>query len=503
LKSTKPETEIKEYLGCYNTLLSLAAAGSAGKFSALASPTLSKQETVSNLHDYVSNLACTGVNAQFPWVSLVEFLPRIGRLSFQLLCASIFFRVKSLPKSCIYFRTWLVPKSFQDDTLVDDYFRTLPDELSTSNEVIVSFQPLDYSLLVEFGRAARKRNQIISVGLLSVIDILKLILTYITSGRAKVVGSYIYNNRDIAPAINRSLLIDYFRLRSFQAYLDREICRKLRGYELKAFIYVFENQSWEKACCATLDRKITRLIGYQSSGFSNIFLNFFPTPLDAEKDPMPDTILTVGALFTRYLLEHSTYIIPVKTFAALRFVFPSDGKKYFVRKPNPNILKRVLYAFPVQFDQYGSTLEDLFKVFEGTSIEVHLKFHPVVRIDRIKILRDLPENFSVIDSVDMERLRDTYDVVLFDDNSFGLESLIFGVRSYQYNGYKRISCNRFFYFDLWNPNIDFIGLVGLKDAIEVGSYEKNYEINHLHNYFNSMYKLNLGACSDLSDVILA
>ena len=65
------------------------------------------------------------------------------------------------------------------------------------------------------------------------------------------------------------------------------------------------------------DRGI-RLIGYQSSGFSPVFLNFFPTEKDEKQHPAPVIVLTVGYYFQRYLLEHGHYLVPVEPFAALR-----------------------------------------------------------------------------------------------------------------------------------------------------------------------------------------
>ena len=482
------QTDDNDYFGEYNNLLSFVTVELRDNFAAIASPTLSKQETVTNLYTHVCAQAHTKKIPTFPWRSLIEFTPRLALAFFNLVYASLRFRVKQLPSNSIYFRTWLVPRCVQGEELYDDYFRTLPDDLSHGNNIIVSFQPLDYSLLKKAKGINKKDNYIIAVGLLSVADIFKLMIDYVFTAHLKIKGCYNYENRDIAPVINQSLLLDYLRLRSFQAYQEKYICQKLLRFNLKAFIYVFENQSWEKACCSILNRNGTRLVGYQSSGFSPIFLNFFPTRLDAQIQPMPDVILTVGDLFTKYLLNHGNFKIPVRTFAALRFSYPNDGTRYAVLEPNPKLLRKILYAFPVQASQYSTTLDNLIGIFAHTSIVVDLKFHPILKKKEIKSFNSLPSNFNVVDRVDMNRLSDAYDFVLFNDNSFGIESLLMGVRSYQYGPTKRFDDERFFYFDLWDTHLDYNGLLLLRDQLLNNSYNKNYDVSAVSNYLNNMYQ---------------
>ena len=482
------QTDDNDYFGEYNNLLSLVAVELGDNFAAIASPTLNKQETVTNLYSYVCAQAHTRKRPTFPWGGLIEFIPRLAFAFFNLVYASLRFRVKQLPPNSIYFRTWLVPRCVQGEELCDDYFRTLPDDLSHGNNIIVSFQPLNYSLLKKVKGINKKDNYIIAVGLLSVSDIFELIIDYVLTARLKTKGCYNYKNRDIAPAINQSLLLDYLRLRSFLAYQEKYICQKLLRFKLKAFIYVFENQSWEKSCCTVLSKKTTRLVGYQSSGFSPAFLNFFPTKLDAQIQPMPDIILTVGDLFTKYLLDNGNYHTPLKTFSALRFSYPNDGNRYTVLDPNPRLLKKILYAFPVQLSQYKNILDDLINALANTSIAVDLKFHPILKRNKIVIFNSLPSNFNVVDRVDMNRLSDTYDCVLFNDNSFGIESLFMGVRSYQYDPAKRFDDERFIYFDLWDTHLDYDGLLLLRDHILDATYEKGYDVSAVSDYLNSMYR---------------
>lgn len=473
----------------YGKVISRAAELCSDKFAALASPTFSKQEAITHLAESIKAGIGEGQrNPHFPWCQVVEFIPRLILMFARVSYAAMRFRTRRIPEGAVYFRTWLVPSSFLRGALVDDYFRQLPEDLAVHEKVVVSFTSTDVGLLNHFGRMRRDDCQIISYGLLSLLDVLKLFWDYVSTALIKTQQKYILGGSDVTAYINHSLLLDYLGLRSFEAYAEKYKCQKLIQHNIKAFVYVFENQSWEKVCCATLRSHGIRLIGYQSSGFSPIFLNFFPTEEDARQHPMPDILLTVGDYFRRYLLEHGHYSIPVESFAALRFSYSTDGNRYAVLPPNPQILGRVLYAFPVHIEQYADIINDLIQVFRDSGIAVELKLHPLYRLSDVKGPSRLPENFRIVTDVAMDSLRETYDCVLFNDNSFGIEALLKGVKSYQYSRDGSFPDDRFMYFDLWQVNYQLADLHRLKDSIQSRSYDKDFELEAVADYINGMYR---------------
>jgi hypothetical protein len=480
--------EKSDYHGAYNDLISNVAAEFGENFAAIASPTLSKQETVTSLFDSIQEEILTGKKLGFPWWSLFKFPPRLLLKFVQLSITSIMFRVRQLPENSIYFRTWLVPRSLSSNEVKDDYFRELPHDLMATENVIVSYTPLKYSFLKKFIKNNKGRANIISHGLLTFSDLVKLFIDYVFTANIQLKNRHCnLTSIEIRKRINRSLLLDYLELRSFGAYEEKYKCRQLIKYKIKAFVYVYENQSWEKACCAALSGTGIRLIGYQSSGFSPVFLNFFPTGLDSNRQAMPDLLLTVGDAFTGYLSDHGHYRIPIKTFAALRFDYPNNGTQYITLQPNEIIFKRVIYAFSVHLKQYKNIILDLISAFEHTDISVDLKLHPLYHVDDIDILRSLPRNFRVIDWVDVDNLRDSYDFVLFNDNSFGIESLLKGVKSYQYSRSGDID-DRFMNFKLWKTSCTYEELLLLRDDLQGNRYDKSYDITLVNQYINSMYR---------------
>lgn len=477
-----------EYLGEYNELISEVAFDFGGIFPAIASPTLSKQETVTYLYELIKHRIAQGKAPSFPWISLAEFIPRLLMMFFRISITSLRFRVKTLPINTVYFRSWLEPRCVAGHFLVDEHFRDASKDVSEVENVVIALHPYDYSLLDDFRRLKKCEKFIVPIGLLSMADIIFLMFDYVINGYIKARKNYKFKSVDITKEINHSFLQDYLRLRSFTAFQEKYICRALLKFKLKAFVYVFENQSWEKVCCSILKGNGIRLIGSQGSGFSPTFLNFFPTKSDSDQQDMPDVLLTVGDLFAKYLVEHGIYKIPIITFAAPRFPYPNDGERYIVMRPNQKLLKKILYAFPVHHSQYGDIVSDLIELFGDSDIAVDLKIHPQFKKNKFFKISNLPKNIKVVDQVDMTCLSAIYDIVLFNDNSFGIEATIMGVKSYQYNRTGIFRDERFLYFDLWDTHLDFIKLNLIKEKLINEEYDKNFNVEDLSDYINLMYR---------------
>jgi hypothetical protein len=473
----------------YSNLISQVASDNLGNFAALASPTLSKQETVTGLFEMIKIEKNNNfLNVFLISIGVIKFIPRLTYMFFRLIFISAFNKPQTLSKNSIIFKTWLVPRSFINGNIVDDYFRKLILELETNFNVIVSFTSYDIELVKKFKINNTKQNYIQSYGLLSFFDILKLFTEYIFKGHLDIKLRYYLNKVDVTNKIKLSLLLDYLELRSFDAYAEKYKTEILIKTEPKAFIYIYENQSWEKVVCSILNKNNIYTIGYQSSGFSPVFLNFFPTLKDSEIMPTPNIILTVGDNFTKYLNGNGNYKIPLKTFAALRFDYIAKMGKYIVEKPNLKIHKKIIYAFSVHLHQYKPIIDDLKEVFINQDITVHLKIHPLYKVHELEKKIKLPTNFKFITNIDIDLLKDSYDFILFNDNSFGIEALLQGVKSYQYDRNGLFIDDRFMYFDLWKTNLILQDLKSLRDSLNEGNYNKSLPIDDIDTYINLMYK---------------
>ena len=488
----------------YNELLSKAALEHKGKFAALASPTLNKQETITFLYrnvNYLIDNKKKKINKENPVLLRIKFFIMLGYNFFYLLKSSIRFRKKFIPEKCIYIRTWLVPRSIKDGKLKDDYFRELIDDLSDKHNVVVGVQPLTYGkLLKQYSNAWKPDNYIIPIGLMSILDIIKVFLNYIISGKIMLEKGYFFKGVNICELINNSLSLDYYKLRSFQAYLELSIAKKIKTYNPKIFLYMFENQAWENAYLSVFNNTTIKTIGWQSSGFSFRFLNFFPTKLDSQNSFFPDKLLTVGDLFTKLLKDYSHFPIPIQTLAAFRFSYPTENGKYIVQESVSEIHNSILYAFAVHKYQYEDIIKDLIDVFKGTNISVHLKFHPIFDLEKIKI--KLPKNFIRINSVLLKSLKYDYDLVLFNDNSLGIESLLMGVRSYEYNFHESYIENRLNDFDMYSHKVNKNDLIIIRDKIKNKILDKSLNTYTVSKYINYNYCPYIGLNSYLEQQII-
>jgi hypothetical protein len=472
----------REYLNDYNNLLSSVAYEFNSKFAAIASPTLSKQETITFLYKNIKQAKRVTHFKHF-----LFFIPRFLKHFVIIIYYSLKYRVKDLQKNFIYFRSWLEPRCISENELIDEHFRKLPFELVKTEKVIVGLHPYDYTLLKKIKPKLVKSPFIITLGLLSIRDIISIFFNYIKTAYLKVNREYFLKNLKISSYINDSLLSDYLMFRSLTAHIDRRICKKLNHFEPKAFVYVFENQSWEKGCCDFFSQKKTKCIAIQGSGFSKLFLNFFPSKINYVKSNYPDLILTVGDLFTKFLREQTNIKVPIETFGALRFSYPMKNLKYLIAKSNKNILNKILYAFSVHEEQYDEIVKDLIIIFGETNILIDLKFHPqYIKLKKLKSI--LPSNFHIVKDFKKNNLNQEYDLVLFNDNSFGLEALIFGIKSFQYNSEGCFIDDRFLYFNQWNTRIDFEGLKKLKNDFINNRHEKTFDEKLASNYINQLYK---------------
>ena len=479
--------KLKYYFDDYNILLSKARLETYDKISSIASPTLNKQETVTFLYQKILKNIEGEKERNIRKYSWFKFYVKLFYKFYQLIRISLAHRVKELPLNCTFFRTWIVPRTVQNNNVNDDYFRELIQDLGKKNQVIVAFQPLSFDkAFKKFQKIKKPSNYIIPIGLLNIYDVLKVIIKYVLFGRSKLKKKYYFKKNEISKIINDSLDNDFFNFHSFQFFLDYEIARKLKKFQISKFFYIYENQAWEKAYIMNLEKKHTEIIGYQSSGFSFRFLNFFPSKLDFKNNLFPNKIITVGDVFTQTLRDYGCYPIPIETFGALRFnSHNSKNNKFIVSRPKPQIFKRVLYAFSVHFWQYEIILKDLFEVFKNCEIEVHLKFHPMYQKKHETI--NLPKNFRIWNSRDNFELKEEYDMVLFNDNSFGIESLIHGVCSYEYLIDKYYDEKRLFNFTLYDPILDKKSLLILRDKILNNKFKKSISKRKLEEYINNIY----------------
>ena len=484
----QPES-LNEYLGEYNDVLSSIWLDGEVNDSLLASPTANKQETVTQLYQTLKSSGDkqTFLDIFVSYLPILFFLPRLLLVFVRLVWIRITVTHDELPPSAVFLRTWLVNRSFDKGQIKDDYFRMVPEELGERLDVVVVFSLLDFGPIKKLKGRNSNFKWVLGPSLLNLREIVLLFWDYLNHAKPKPVSSKRFKQKDISCFINRSLSLDFWLLRSFPAFLEKHIVKKLGNSKPRALIYVYENQALEKMLCRYCDRHITKLIGYQSSGFSFKFLNFFPSDLDADISPMPDYILTVGDHFTDVLKRYGHYKVPIETFGALRFAYPQSNGQVQIAPQNLKRFYRILYALPVHIGQYQEIITHLRGAF-STKVKVDLKVHPLYRVEELKKKFSVPRNFTFVSSVSAP-LANHYDIVLFNDNSFGVEALIQGVKCFELRLGKYALDQRLIDFDVWDATLDIQQLKSFAEKFGSESFDKSFNVALVRRYINHHYKM--------------
>ena len=474
----------KEFLVEYNNLISNIKKDHLLNYHANASPTLNKQETISFLYKSI-------LKNKLPKKSnKLKFIIKFIYFFLFFILYNFFYRnklIKSNFKDLTLLRTWLVKKSINKNNIIDEYFGELNSFYKERKiQTLTIFYPLKFDKLIfKFNKINKNDNYILSLDLLNIYDIFYLFFRYFFSRRLKIKKTYKFKGKIINKNLNFCIKNDFYEFHSFQYFIEDIISRKLNTMNFKKIIYVFENQSWEKIFNKNL--KSTNTIGYQSSGFSLKFLNFFPSSIDSKIDSYPNKIFTVGDIFTKFLLEYGNYKIPIETSCALRFKYEHLNNKFIVNNYKSKYFKRILYCFSVNLADYSKICYYLSKVFSNSTIEVVLKIHPLYDPNVINEFK-MPSNFSLYDHSKHNDLSNTFDFALFNDNSFGIESLIMGLKSYELCVDDIYEDSRLFYFDEYKYKINILDLEVLKNSLERNSLNKSFNIKNIENYLSKLYR---------------
>ena len=243
-----------EFFGEYNDLITHLHDEFDGTFAALASPLLSKQETVSNLYQTIVSERSDGVGLGFPWQELALFPLRLFRIFFRL-CYASFFRVGNLPTGAICFSSWLEPGCIRGPSLVDEHFRSIPEDVARIAPVIVLQQSYDHALLKQVRSIGRPNNYVIADGLLTIGDVFRVMSAYLATAKLKLKGDYFLKGENVSRILRRALLAEFLVL-SPSLPIKRELSVLdwfgiNRGH-LFTFLKISRGKKYAASCCVQL-----------------------------------------------------------------------------------------------------------------------------------------------------------------------------------------------------------------------------------------------------------
>lgn len=435
----------------YIELIDMLVALQPNTFAIKASPTLANQETVSFLFQKISEKKINRKqNLFFKIFLLIEFLSRILTTFFLFIFFAIIFPRRNLSEKNII-RTWLVPKSVTQRGIVDDYFREdfIASIQSTSLEKPAElYMPLGLNFNIFDFLKSRADHQYIVFDFFTVRDVFHLFYTYLNVGCVSEL-TYLPNKdlQTFCKSVYDSTLLDFFKLRSFQFFVELFVAKKILKQKENLF-YVFENQAYEQAWLEVAEREGVRTLGFQSSGFSKRFFNFFPSTTFCQTKRSPSIILTSSPKYSCILRKGFVHS-KIFTVGTNRITWGVETNWDFDLKIRSS---KILVLLPVHFDLYKMVIEQFEAQFQGAKAEVWYRPHP---LHIKKIRRDFPSLRTRLQdprNTDRDTFLDFRCCFSFD-NSLAFDALLSGTITFELLGLTIYDDSRFLGFSIYDCGV--------------------------------------------------
>lgn len=238
---------------------------------------------------------------------------------------------------------------------------------------------------------------------------------------------------DVSDILAEAERVDWINTRAADVRLLSDIVRRWSGsFNVQVFIYTYEGQSWERGYCRAMREHApqARLIGYQHSTVSPMWLSHFISTAEWGKVPFPDRVVTNGP-HTYDLLRKNG--VPERVLAcggALRYGgMRKNETPEAVRAPSGRSL-RVLVTLSIVMTQAAELLLAALRAFPDSDVfQVTIKFHPCFPAARVIAeagLGVLPATVRIVTEPVSELLRDA-DVLVYTDSTTAVEALACGV----------------------------------------------------------------------------
>lgn len=196
---------------------------------------------------------------------------------------------------------------------------------------------------------------------------------------------------------------------------------------VERIIYTYENQPWERAMCWEARKSLpdTVLVGYQHARASKLLLNWHLSKSGEPEAPLPDHIVTVGAL-TADLLSKSGYSCgQLRVGGALNM---EDRRRTDESRPIVNDWQNessVLIAASYNSEETAELATIAAELYgPGDGVRVVLKFHPGTPLERIRHLTDIElPNHVVVSTDPIETLILQSSVMIYSGSTVCVEAL--------------------------------------------------------------------------------
>ena len=298
-----------------------------------------------------------------------------------------------------------------------------------------------------------------------------------------------YSGRDITFLLSLSLFEDYLSCQWAYAWKQYYLFRRLfRAYGFDNVIYPYENHPWEKllVTARNVSGSKARITAFQHTSISFKLLQYFPGSHERYLPFYPDRILAAGDILRDVMNEVGSYREGlVQSGCALRHDYLFGGRNAKIKK-GPTW--KIAYAFSFDTKVYPGVIERLAEALGGTRYTVYLKIHPLVPEQDV-IRTELPANLVPAKNMRWAELFREIDILLYDDNSLGIEALKYGVEVAYFGLADGIyNCDRLFKYERGKTVINSVEELRsfVRDYYARAGWSEDrdeYSMRYLHSYF--------------------
>lgn len=205
----------------------------------------------------------------------------------------------------------------------DPIFQDLPAMLQESGEAVLTlYEPVNV-----FWKSVQEtdpsRTTLSYFDLIGFTDPLKVIGKVLASYSKDDIFPLSFNGRDISREFRELYRFERCTPATFHAltyfYMTQRLCEQ---FEVKKYIYTFENNSWERMCLMAFRQfsPKSRLVAYQHNVVPLASANMFLGKGEESNSPVPDVVLTTGPKPREILQSYGHYHkVRLHSSAAIRY----------------------------------------------------------------------------------------------------------------------------------------------------------------------------------------
>ena len=222
-----------------------------------------------------------------------------------------------------------------------------------------------------------------------------------------------------------------FRTRLCLYHAYKNIFEQTRG--LKLFIYLFENQAWEKMVllAARDSRTGITTAGYQHASILSLELNYFLGRAEQEISPQPDEIISNGA-YNAAILERAGFKnARILNGGSVRF---SAGipQGCLLRQDTQRKRKNILFLLQSQTVRSMEVIASMDKVVSRKlDFDIFVKPHPAFFNNRLARMIKAKCPGAKISDLALDELLESMDLVVYSSTTAALEAASRGLALYK------------------------------------------------------------------------